>query len=212
MILTNDYIVPGQLLEFRDPFLFTDMHSHVGELCWYLRQSGVTCFSVRGKSARTVVDMFDEFIPALQFPSFCAKNWGAFDECLCDLASWIFLGNAIVIVMADADQAMIDDPDGAQLGYFVGAISEAAATYGVPDLTGPLCTQRAAIPFHIVLDFQDENGPERWKQAGAPLVPLDTAGLRQIISETEAESRRAMEDELAMLRLTQNDRQPWVPR
>ena len=187
MILTNDYPVPTQLLQFGDPFLFMDSQSHVGELCWYLRQSGVTCFSVRGKAGRTIDGMFNEFIPALQFPSYCGQSWGAFNECLNDLANWVLLTNSAAIVMSDADQVMADDPDNTQFDHFVGVLAKAAKGYAVPDPTGPVCTQRPAIPFHLVLDFSSNDGLERWRKAGASLVPLDTVDLRKTIAEVETE-------------------------
>jgi len=205
MILTDDYPVPGQLLEFGNLFFFTDPTTHVDELCWYLRQSGVTCFHVRGWQMRTSEDVFREFAAALQFPLYFGNNGGAFDECLSEL-SWQFFGKAIVIVIADAGQMMADD-DQMYFENFITGFGIAVRAYSQPEVNGPLCEQRPAIPFHFVVDFLDNAGRARWETAGASLTPLDTSELRSTIADVLERGRQETARYLATLQSESEDEQ-----
>lgn len=63
--------------------------------------------AVRGRKARTLDRLFDEFAAALQFPYYFGENWAAFRDCISDL-DWLPFKPGVVVVVYGADEVLAD--------------------------------------------------------------------------------------------------------
>jgi hypothetical protein len=124
---------------------------------------------VRGRKARTVQAMFDEFAAALQFPYYFGESWAAFDECIADL-EWLPTPAGIAVLIYDAAQVLLDE-DPEELAVMVRAFTGAAETFGQPIAAGEWW-DRPALPFHVVLHDEGRNPLGRWEAAGVHLAPF----------------------------------------
>lgn len=137
---------------------------------WVAR--GFTVRVVRGHKMRTLSSVFDEFAAALQFPLYFGQNKDAFDECIRDLPR-LPVSAGIVVVVVSPDETLADAPP-RELEWLVDSLSAAAAEWATPIDLGEWW-DRAAVPFHVVLDLGATTATSdvtRWIAAGAR---LDTA-------------------------------------
>lgn len=133
------------------------------------QQRGLVVRAIRGRKARTVEALFDEFAAALQFPYYFGENWSAFGECIADL-DWLPFKPGVVVVVYAADHVLADAHP-AELGTLVRALAAAADEFARPITQGEWW-DRGPVPFHVVLHGDTERDHDRWRAAGAQVVPL----------------------------------------
>ncbi len=138
-------------------------------------ESGLAARVVRGRKARTLGGLFDEFAAALQFPLYFGENKDAFNECIADLET-LPPGQGYVVAITEPDQVLAD-AGADELRWLLDALESAGATWSQPVELGEWW-DRAAVPFHVVLAGERaviDSAARRWTSAGARPVPLDTA-------------------------------------
>lgn len=138
------------------------------------QDSALVVRAIRGRKARTVDALFDEFSAAFQFPNYFGENWAAFRDCITDL-DWLPYRPGVVVVMYDAEQ-VLQDAHPAELGTLVASLSSAAQEFGEPVADGEWW-DRPPVPFHVVLHGATPDGFARWRAAGAEIAPLTIGGL-----------------------------------
>ena len=126
--------------------------------------------AIRGRKARTLEGLFDEFAAAFQFPYYFGENWAAFRDCITDM-DWLPFKPGIVVLVYGADQ-VLRDAHSAELGTLVQALSSAAEEFGEAVADGEWW-DRPPVPFHVVLQGASGDEFERWRAVGAELAPLD---------------------------------------
>lgn len=136
--------------------------------------AALTIRAIRGRKARTVPALFDEFAAALQFPYYFGENWSAFDECIADL-DWLPAQAGIAVLIYEAGQVLADDTQ-EDLAVLVKVFAQAAATFGQPVEDGEWW-DRPALPFHFVLQEERLQSLFRWEAAGARIAPIEPLGL-----------------------------------
>ncbi|MGL4745925.1 MAG: barstar family protein [Dermatophilaceae bacterium] len=138
-------------------------------------ESGLAARVVRGRKARTLGGLFDEFAAALQFPLYFGENKDAFDECIADLET-LPAGEGYVVTVTEPDQVLADA--GAEdLRWLADSLESANAAWSQPVELGEWW-DRPAIPFHVVLAGERavlDQADRRWTRAGARLLPFDVA-------------------------------------
>jgi len=141
----------------------------LGNACSQWAYEGLTVRWLRGDRMRTVDGVFDEFSAAMQFPWYFGQNWGAFDECLGDL-EWIEF-SALVIVIFDADQVLVEDP--LDMSAFLRGVVGAYEQFAQPIDRGEWW-DRPAKPFHVVLQMSEAES-HRWL-SGLEAIRVDNRG------------------------------------
>jgi len=110
-----------------------------------------------GRKCRTKSALLGEFSRVLAFPSYFAKNWDAYMDCLTDL-QWL-PAPGYVFVILDAEEVLADHEE--DYAIFIDILNEASRVW---------CTEqdvRPEIPFHVLLVTTDRNkGKRKW---GIPL-------------------------------------------
>lgn len=133
-------------------------------------ESGLTARVVRGKKARTLMGLFDEFAAAFQFPLYFGENKDAFDECLSEL-EMVSAGSGYVVVITNPDEVLADEGH-ESFRWFAEVLESAAETWSKPVELGEWW-DRPAVPFHVVLFCRRESLAitlHRWAEFGpAPL-------------------------------------------
>lgn len=137
------------------------------------RDSGLVVRAVRGRKARTVEGLFDEFAAAFQFPHYFGENWAAFRDCIADL-DWLPFRPGVVVLIYGAEQ-VLQDAHPAELGTFIAALSAAAEEFAEAVVDGEWW-DRPAVPFHVVLQGAHADELERWRAAGVEIAPLSIGG------------------------------------
>jgi hypothetical protein len=86
---------------------------------------------------------------------------------------WLPRGEGIVIAVTRASLALSEEPI-ADLETLVRRFAGASSTYSSPVDLGEWW-DRPAIPFHVVLQQDDDDlgNLQRWRTAGAELVPIE---------------------------------------
>ena len=69
--------------------------------------SSINVRFIRGQRCRSSDRLFQEWAAALQFPYYFGHNWGAFDECICDL-DWIQATRHLIFI-TNAYQILRDE-------------------------------------------------------------------------------------------------------
>ncbi|MEV6771446.1 barstar family protein [Nocardia sp. NPDC051030] len=93
---------------------------------------------LRGRKMRTVVEVFDEFAAAFQFPYYFGENKDAFDECLRDLDEFVGPAQGYVAVVRNA--ALLLDEESEERAWFAEAMADCAEFWS-----------GRGIPFRVVL-------------------------------------------------------------
>ena len=110
-----------------------------------------------GRKCRTKSGLLGEFSRVLDFPSYFAKNWDAFMDCLTDL-QWL-PAPGYVFVILDAEEVLIEHEH--EYAIFIDILNEAGRVWGTEQDVRP------AIPFHVLLVVAERNKNKRkW---GVPL-------------------------------------------
>lgn len=137
--------------------------------CYAWRTAGRAVRVVRGRKARDVDALMDEVGAALQLPPYFGENWPALAECLADL-EWVDPASGLVVVLADADQVLVDDP--ADLPALVRALDGAVRSWALPVEQGQWW-DRPAVAVHVVVHQAPGTGAaERFGSAGAVVRPV----------------------------------------
>jgi RNAse (barnase) inhibitor barstar len=111
-----------------------------------------------GRKCRTKSALLGEFSRVLEFPSYFAKNWDAFVDCLTDL-QWL-PAPGYVFVILDAEEVLAEQDQ--DYAIFIDILNEAGRVWGTEQDVRP------EIPFHVVLVIADRDKNKRnW---GIPLV------------------------------------------
>lgn len=134
------------------------------------QDSSLVVRAVRGRKARTLEALFDEFAAAFQFPYYFGENWPAFRDCITDL-DWLSIRSGVVVVVYDADR-LLADAHPAELVALVRALSSASEQFGEAVADGEWW-DRDPVPFHVVLQGKRAEDFVRWRGAGADYQPLD---------------------------------------
>ena len=71
------------------------------------QDSALVVRAIRGRKARTLEALFDEFAAAFQFPYYFGENWAAFRDCITDL-DWLPFRPGVVVVIYGAEQVLQD--------------------------------------------------------------------------------------------------------
>lgn len=137
------------------------------------QDSGLVVRAIRGRKARTVEGLFDEFAAAFQFPPYFGENWAAFRDCITDL-DWLPFRPGVVVLIYGAEQ-VLQDAHPAELGTFIAALSAAAEEFAEAVADGEWW-DRPPVPFHVVLQGEHAGGLERWRTAGVEITPLPIGG------------------------------------
>lgn len=130
------------------PLLFEGDRLAVGAAVIGWVESGLTVRVVRGRKARAVDGLFDEFAAALQFPLYFGENKDAFNECMAGLEN-LPAGQGYVVAIAEPDQVLAD-ASGDDLRWLVAALESANDSLSKPVEIGEWW-DRPAVPFHVVL-------------------------------------------------------------
>ena len=138
------------------------------------QDSALVVRAIRGRKARTLEALFDEFAAAFQFPYYFGENWAAFRDCITDL-DWLPFRPGVVVVIYGAEQ-VLQDAHPAELGTLVTSLSSAAEEYGEAVADGEW-GDRPPVPFHVVLQGATADEFERWRAVGAEIAPLTIGGL-----------------------------------
>jgi RNAse (barnase) inhibitor barstar len=110
-----------------------------------------------GHKCRTKSALLGEFSRVLEFPSYFAKNWDAFVDCLTDL-QWLPAPGYVFVILDAEDVLAEHDQDYA---IFIDILNEAGRVWGTEQDVRP------EIPFHVVLVIADRDKSKRkW---GIPL-------------------------------------------
>lgn len=133
------------------------------------QDSALVVRAIRGRKARTIEGLFDEFAAAFQFPYYFGENWAAFRDCITDL-DWLPFRPGVVVVIYAAGE-VLQDAHPAELGTLVKALSDAAEEFGGAVSDGEWW-DRPPVPFHVLLQGGGAEAFGRWRAAGAELVPL----------------------------------------
>jgi RNAse (barnase) inhibitor barstar len=141
--------LPAALRRATAPWLYSweGPVARLYERAWAWSRAGTTCRVLRGAKMRTEPALFDELAAALQFPDYFGENWAAVDECLTDL-EWL-PGNGYLLLLADADQVLADEPAD-RFDLLLRVLERAAQEWARPVERGE-DWDRAAVPFHVVL-------------------------------------------------------------
>ena len=118
---------------------------------------GFVVKAFHGRKCRTKSALLGEFSRVLEFPSYFAKNWDAFMDCLTDL-QWV-PAPGYVFVLLDAEDVLPEQEH--DYAIFIDILNEAGRVWGTEQDVRP------EIPFHVVLVIADEDKNKRkW---GIPL-------------------------------------------
>jgi len=128
------------------------------------QDSGLVVRAVRGRKARTLDRLFDEFAAALQFPYYFGENWAAFRDCISDL-DWLPFKPGVVVVVYGADEVLADAHP-AEMTTLVQKLATASEEFAEAVNEGEWW-DRDPVPFHVVLQGQSDGDFERWRHAGA---------------------------------------------
>ncbi|MGH3496019.1 MAG: barstar family protein [Nocardioidaceae bacterium] len=128
------------------------------------QDSGLVVRAIRGRKARTLDRLFDEFAAALQFPYYFGENWAAFRDCVSDL-DWLPFRPGVVVVVHGADEVLADAHP-AELTILVQTLATASEEFAEAVNEGEWW-DRDPVPFHVVLQGQSDGDFERWRHAGA---------------------------------------------
>jgi hypothetical protein len=135
--------------------------------------SGILVRSVRGWACRDTDSLFSEFAAALEFPPYFGRNWPAFRECVSDL-DWLTMDEGLIILIHNADQVLKNESP-FELENLVGALKSAAHDFGSPVAEGEVW-DRQAIPFHVVLQWHDQDDIGRWPGLHDEITRLSLGG------------------------------------
>lgn len=139
------------------------------ELAWQLARRNVVARVLRGAKMQSVDDLFDEAGAAFQFPNYFGENWAALDECFADL-SWM-PGAAYVVVVTDSPfllaKAAADD-----LRVLLRVLAKVASEWATPVHVGE-AWDRAAVPFHVVLQCETEAQETEFSRLATAGATLD---------------------------------------
>jgi RNAse (barnase) inhibitor barstar len=133
-------------------------------------ETRVACRTIRGRKARTMQALFDEFAAALQFPYYFGENWDAFDECLTDL-EWL-PADAYVLLIENSTHLLETEPSD-RLSTLFQILERAGREWGTP-ATGQF--PRPAKSFHVVLQCTlEEEGSlqQKLEAAKVSFEPLE---------------------------------------
>lgn len=162
--LAGVHLPPRFLLHAVDP-------SSATNAAWAWTESGSVVRVLRGQKMKTEQGVFDEVGAALQFPYYFGENWDAMDECITDL-EWLPSGAGYVLVIADADQALIADEE--SLSILSSVLARAIEEWATPVERGEWW-DRPAVAFSVVLQAAPANAGvcrQRWEAAGASVEAL----------------------------------------
>lgn len=133
---------------------------------------------VRGDRMRDRQGLYDEFAAAWQFGDYDGPSFGAFfRDSIQDLNYTWPTTTGFVIVISEADQLLVDEPETniawTPLKALVQLFDEAAENYSL-EIPGPPddITARPALSFDVVLVTDAEHRDQvrdLWRAAGAPL-------------------------------------------
>lgn len=137
------------------------------------QDSGLVVRAIRGRKARTVEGLFDEFAAAFQFPYYFGENWAAFRDCITDL-DWLPFRPGVVVLIYGADQ-VLEDAHPAELGTLIAALSSAADEFAEAVADGEWW-DRPPVPFHVVLQGLVGDEFARWRGAGVEIAGLPIGG------------------------------------
>jgi hypothetical protein len=140
------------------------------ELALGWADAALTVRAVRGSKSRTRSALLDEFSAALQFPYYFGENWPAFDDCIADL-DWLSVPTGVVVLVYDASQVLADEHPG-DMAAFVRALQHAGSVFGQPVDDGEWW-DRPALPFHVVLQAENIQSLDHWRDAGAEIAPIE---------------------------------------
>ena len=102
---------------------------------------------------RTVGSLMNEIGAALQFFLGFGENWHALKECLSYLDEWL-PGQAYVLLVEQAEEVLVGEAV-EELGFFLRVLDEVGQFWSAP-ITDNSRFDRAALPFHVLLLFEDE--------------------------------------------------------
>lgn len=158
------------------PYLFESEADSVSSTVAAWLEDGLAARVVRGRRARTLQGLFDEFAAALQFPTYFGENVDAFDECIADLEC-LPPGSGYVIVIVEPDELLADESD-AVFEWFAHSLASAASQWAQPVEVGAWW-DRPPVAFHVVLAGDRarlEAESRRWAHVGLPGVAFGSVG------------------------------------
>ena len=164
--MTDSLALTNVASEFR-PLLLEGDAQVIGSTVLGWVAAGLTARVVRGRKARTLTGLFDEFSAALQFPLYFGENKDAFNECITDLEA-LPAGDGYVLAITEPDQVLAD-AEADELQWLAGALESASAAWSQPVELGEWW-DRPAVPFHVVLAGERaviDSARRRWMSAGA---------------------------------------------
>ena len=129
---------------------------HAYEWAWKQAELGIESKLLRGAKMRSLEAMDNEFGAVMQFPDYFGENWGAFKDCLTDLA-WM-PAKAYVLVIVDADQVLVDTPE-SQFKILYKTLTTVSQEWAEPISLGEWW-DRPAIPFHVVMQVSSEKASD----------------------------------------------------
>jgi hypothetical protein len=133
------------------------------------QESALVVRAIRGRKARTLGALFDEFAAAFQFPYYFGENWAAFRDCITDL-DWLPFQPGVVVLVYGAKEVLADAHP-AELPILVEALATAAKEFAEEVKDGEWW-DRDPVPFHVVLQGSADGDFARWRDAGAILEHL----------------------------------------
>ena len=104
-----------------------------------------------GKKCRTKSTLLGECSRVLEFPSYFAKNWDAFMDCLTDL-QWLPAPGYLFVIL-DAEEILAEQEQ--DRAILIDMLNEAGRVW---------CTEqdvRPEIPFHVLLVIAERNKSKR---------------------------------------------------
>ena len=104
-----------------------------------------------GRKCRTKSALLGEFSRVLDFPSYFAKNWDAFVDCLTDL-QWL-PAPGYVFVILEAEDVLAEQEQ--EYAVFIDILNEAGRAWGTEQDVRP------EIPFHVLLAIADRDKSKR---------------------------------------------------
>lgn len=120
-----------------------------------LRNSGGQVIEIDGASATTSAALFDEFAQAARLPNYFGRNWAALDECLADL-EWL-PGASYVVILKNAHRLL--EFSRQERKVFIRVITKVAVEWAEPVRDGE-DWDRPSVPFHLVVNCEDEYGTD----------------------------------------------------